>query len=419
VLGGILASRLQNLLPSGRWGRTFWLSVGGTLQGYTKYLQLQADGLTPAVPIQGTIVARNYLPNITDQLAGTLETAGYNVTVAPYDWRFECGYNAAAILAANPGLASQPFAIVAHSMGGLIARSMWLQAGSGSGFQNNCKRIITLGTPHWGSYAVMQMFCHLGVYYNALAVASAPATLTPYQAAVLAFGSNPYGFLDIVVDSWPSVYELLPNIEQPNELNPDVGRPKIFVPANYMSRNKYISQPWMTRAQTYQALLTTPPSQPPAGVMVCVAGTGFATAGVYNGSGSLFRADSYPVEDGDGSVTVPSATLGSTPPILVLDSHSNLPLNSEVLGNVANWIENGQPSSSLKPPVVGLLQPPPDAAFMPQVDPIMNTQLFTPQNVPGNPLMPAACPTASSVNVSTVPVGTFSGATIVDYGPAR
>ena len=53
-----------------------------------------------------------------------------------------------AVLAANP--TKNKVILVAHSMGGLAARS-YLQGQAGMGFRNDVDALITIGTPHQGS----------------------------------------------------------------------------------------------------------------------------------------------------------------------------------------------------------------------------------------------------------------------------
>jgi pimeloyl-ACP methyl ester carboxylesterase len=91
-------------------------------------------------------VLHGYLP-----LKLTLEAAGYTVRCLDYDWRrdiTEAGALLAQRLAAEP---AREINVIAHSMGGLVAR-IALRSTSGPRIQ----RLITLGTPHGGSYAPVQ-----------------------------------------------------------------------------------------------------------------------------------------------------------------------------------------------------------------------------------------------------------------------
>lgn len=88
-------------------------------------------------------VLHGYLP-----LKLTLAAAGYTVRCFDYDWRRDIS-ETGAVLARH--LATEPardLTVIGHSMGGLIAR-IALRSTSGPRIQ----RLVTLGTPHRGSYA--------------------------------------------------------------------------------------------------------------------------------------------------------------------------------------------------------------------------------------------------------------------------
>jgi len=97
-------------------------------------------------------VLYTYLP-----LKFALETAGFTVRCFDYDWRRdigELGVEFSRRVAIEP--ARHVFAI-GHSMGGLVARAA-LRTESGARLQ----KLVTLGTPHGGSYAPVQAL--RGVY---------------------------------------------------------------------------------------------------------------------------------------------------------------------------------------------------------------------------------------------------------------
>jgi hypothetical protein len=91
-------------------------------------------------------VPHGYLP-----LKLRLAAAGYTVRCFDYDWRRDIA-ESGAVLARR--LATEPardLSVIGHSMGGLIAR-IALRSTTGPRIQ----RLITLGTPHGGSYAPVQ-----------------------------------------------------------------------------------------------------------------------------------------------------------------------------------------------------------------------------------------------------------------------
>ncbi|MEZ5784986.1 MAG: CHAT domain-containing protein [Xanthobacteraceae bacterium] len=81
-----------------------------------------------------------------------LKIAGYDPEFFPYDWRqgtVGLGEVLAAQIAAD---GSKKVHLVAHSMGGLVARALLLRK------PRNLGRIITLGTPNYGSFSPIQAF---------------------------------------------------------------------------------------------------------------------------------------------------------------------------------------------------------------------------------------------------------------------
>ncbi|GHH84101.1 hypothetical protein GCM10018781_72710 [Kitasatospora indigofera] len=116
---------------------------------------------------------------------------GADVLLFPYDFRLGVRHAAERLrseIAARLGdlhttARHRRVIVVAHSMGGLVARH-WLGPGGGAPF---CKALITLGTPHRGAPKA------LDVLVNGLPVG-------PVRLAGLTR----------VLRTWPSVYELLP-----------------------------------------------------------------------------------------------------------------------------------------------------------------------------------------------------------------
>ena len=91
-------------------------------------------------------VLYGYLP-----LKFALEAAGYTVRCFDHDWRRdigELGTEFSRRIAAEP---ARHVSVIGHSMGGLVARAA-LRTEAGSRIEH----LITLGTPHGGSFAPVQ-----------------------------------------------------------------------------------------------------------------------------------------------------------------------------------------------------------------------------------------------------------------------
>ncbi|MGH4022218.1 MAG: lipase/acyltransferase domain-containing protein [Pseudonocardiaceae bacterium] len=122
---------------------------------------------------------------------------GASVVLFPYDFRLGVAVAAERLagemtrrLADRPEKRQQ-VVVLAHSMGGLVARH-WLGPGRGARY---CKALITLGTPHRGAPKALDWLLN-GVRVGPGPVAALTSTLLADAAAVLW--------------EWSSTYELLP-----------------------------------------------------------------------------------------------------------------------------------------------------------------------------------------------------------------
>ncbi len=187
VLPGIMGSTLE------ADGDEIWLGKLNLMLGKFGKLEVNRD-VTPKEPFQ------EYYGELIKRLGETHEVVPF-----PYDWR-------RSILKAGEALAkqvntkldeiqqrgtNQPVRILAHSMGGLVARAMmaqnpevWRRMTAHSG-----GRLVMLGTPNGGSYEIVRLL-------------SGYAT-TLQQLALLDFTRDWAELLELIV-RFPGVLELLP-----------------------------------------------------------------------------------------------------------------------------------------------------------------------------------------------------------------
>ena len=166
VLPGILGSHLK------AGDKRIWLSlrlIGGLAK--LKYLSGGADGVLADGPI-GLIY---------DDLMEHLE-ASHEVIPFAYDWRRPIEEEAQRLadaveqaLQARNG-SGQPVRILAHSMGGVLARTMQLErpATFDRLMKREGARLLMLGTPNGGSWAPMQVLSGDDTFGNALASFGSP-----------------------------------------------------------------------------------------------------------------------------------------------------------------------------------------------------------------------------------------------------
>jgi pimeloyl-ACP methyl ester carboxylesterase len=219
-----------------------------------------------------------------------------------YDWRHgvqELGRRLRARLANEP----RPVHLVGHSMGGLVARAAL--AGEAA---HIIGRIITLGTPHAGSYAPLQAL--RGVYGTVRRLAQLDPAHSAEALAERVFG----GF--------PSLYDMLPRHAAPDWLRADSWPDSAPLPrADELDR----------------AAALCLPDAPDR--LYCIAGTGqpTVTAARAESRRLIYRLDAH----GDGTVPVASAVLAGHGHRYTTVPHSELPRDADVAAAVADLLESG------------------------------------------------------------------------------
>lgn len=368
LLPGLLGSEMLNphpVLPDAVWASWTRLALC-----HFFYLELAADGVSPA-PITGRPCTPGrplpdyYQPLAVDLRAG-LGQLGYQVIDYGYDWRktaVTTGVQLAAEIASTSSPAD-PAVIVAHSQGGLIARSAWFQLGL-LGRQSHLRRIITLGTPHRGSYGVPVAWSLDDPQLMQLAVVKNLVTLGGKY--VPGFEDRPWvSTADLVraLSTWPGLYELLPLLDS-QAAHDDPDRERLYTASNWPP-DRGISQDWLDYARgPWRTFLLDPASMPPANVLVCVSGNGVNTPARLARPDYLGQARAFEfTELGDGRVTADSALAPNAYPVVGSALHSDLPLSQWVRDGCIRWapLDLGPPPPPpevIRGPVVPILGSPP------------------------------------------------------------
>ena len=121
----------------------------------------------------------------------TLRAQGFAVELYDYDWRLSVTQLGRSLAARLRSLEPARLAIVAHSMGGLIARAALAESDI-----SGLERVVLLGAPNCGSYAAVQAL--RGTY----AVVRKVARLDARASAE--------SLTQEVFSTFPSLYDLLP-----------------------------------------------------------------------------------------------------------------------------------------------------------------------------------------------------------------
>lgn len=285
-------------------------------------LQLAGDGLSPGRATWGFPLSPVglYEPQY-GPLSRFMQQRGWSVYEAAYDWRLSVRQSAAVVWAAlQAAFGSEPFCIVAHSMGGLVARAVYgLMAAAGVSQQ--LVGLVTLGTPHFGSWEAVRGFFGLPTLYQALAwFAILQLLLTP---------ATRLDYLDLILASWPGWYELLPWRDAgPLAIQDPATAQALYNPATYAGGNPYLNPAWLANAvqtQHYLAPLI------PFGQAVAIRGVNFVTAFEVNPPNPLSQLSGYQYTGGgDGNVPSNYAVMLSAPNCDRMVAHGDLPRDPRV-----------------------------------------------------------------------------------------
>jgi pimeloyl-ACP methyl ester carboxylesterase len=190
VVPGLMGSQLHLERDRPAPDDVLWLDPVDISQGQLSLLAM------PGAPVMaGGPVLHGYL-----RMKLALLAAGCTVRCFAYDWRRDITESAAALARQVSSESARDLSIVAHSMGGLVAR-IALNSSTGSRIQ----RLITLGTPHGGSYAPVMAV--RGVYPLVRRLAQIDQM---HSAEVLARD---------VFSSFYSLYQMMPLDNTPDLIN--------------------------------------------------------------------------------------------------------------------------------------------------------------------------------------------------------
>ncbi len=250
----------------------------------------------------------------------------WNVRAYWYDWRKDLR-KAADLLAAsldNWFGPDEPVHLVAHSMGGLVSRSfiqrhgdrwkrMWDDAGDGRAGG----RLIMLGTPNHGSFAVPQIVTGLEGMVRKLAMVDVRHKLPEILQVILSF---------------PGSYQMLPSPFVLPDMEP-------LYRSETWGVSRRVPQQHLTDARAFHTELR--PVVDPAR-MVYVAGYNRRTFCEVRDL-KLAEADAYVATlEGDGRVPHSLGLLDGVDTYYVDEVHGSLPGNGSVLAAMTDLLETGR-----------------------------------------------------------------------------
>jgi pimeloyl-ACP methyl ester carboxylesterase len=234
-----------------------------------------------------------------------LRARGFVVHMHDYDWRQPVTDLGRALGQRLQSLAPAPLAIVAHSMGGLVARAALARP-----HLPHVQQVVLLGTPNAGSFAVVQAL--RGTYAVVRKVARLDGAASAEDLTRRVFSS------------FPSLYDMLPRDTAID----------LFDPARWPAGGP---QP---DAALLAAARSTPAALAPADArFTVVAGTGQETVTAVRRRGAQFV---YTLtRHGDGTVPTASAQLPGARSLFARVAHSDLTRDAQVAAAVAQLLRRG------------------------------------------------------------------------------
>jgi pimeloyl-ACP methyl ester carboxylesterase len=329
LLPGIMGSSLTTF-DGGGDEDLIWIHLLRLACGQIGRLQLTPDGggeADPALHVKATDIDKR-----TYARAVLWLRAHWNVQPFAYDWRKDIDEAAHALAAfIRDTFGDQPVHLLAHSMGGLVARNfirlhreLWEQMRQGD--QSRGGRLIMLGTPNFGSFAIPQALTGVESLVRLLAAADLQHNLSELLA---------------ILNTFVGTYQLLP------------APSKLPVPAQAIYRQQSwgpfpVSQVHLERAFQFHSDLESAETVDPQR-MIYIAGSGQETvAGLTIVAPGEF--DYLMTNDGDGRVPHALGLLKDVLTYYVEASHGDLLRHEAILAALDELLESGRTASLAERP---------------------------------------------------------------------
>jgi pimeloyl-ACP methyl ester carboxylesterase len=311
---GLMGSQLGMARARPQPDNLLWLDPGDIQLGNLSLLSIPGDPLVVAGP-----TPYGYLP-----LKFALQAAGYTVRSFAYDWRLGIAEIGAALAARLATETASEIHLVGHSMGGLVAR-VALRSEAG----RRVRRLVTLGTPHGGSFAPVQAI--RGSYPLVRRLSQLD---TRHDAEKLARE---------VFSSFHSLYQMLPRD----------GATDLFNQRNWPATGPQPNATLLDRVKYLQ--LGGPDPR-----IATIAGYGFQTVDqVAQLGGEFYYRYGFA---GDGTVPAARATLQGSPAWYCNASHNELSRSPAVHAALQVLLSGGQPQLlDAVPPLRGSLRTVPES----------------------------------------------------------
>lgn len=329
VIHGIMGSELSAFSRAGKADQ-IWVKVMKIVVGALGRLQLADDGLKEvdeSFDVRPTGMLKRHYGDLLLSLSGS-----WRVRAFWFDWRKSLDVAAAELDAKLTGwFGEEPVHIVAHSMGGLVARTFicryrahWERLrGDDSGRSGG--RLVMLGTPNHGSFAIPQVLTGIEGTVKKLTLVDARNTAAQLRA---------------VLNSFPGTYQMLPS-----PLLRGGRWQALYDPTTYPGL--HVSRPHLDAARAHHELLSevVDPER-----LVYVAGANQRTL-VNVDPDRTANPKAYTVSrEGDGRVPHELGLLSGVRTFYVETSHGDLTTSSVVLSRLDDLLRTGECDLATAPP---------------------------------------------------------------------
>jgi len=242
-----------------------------------------------------------------------LQAAGYSVVMHDYDWRADLGGLARALAARLRADSAQQVMVIAHSMGGLIARAALGQPGG-----ERLRRLILLGVPQRGSFGAVQAI--RGTY----PVVRRLAALDRHHDAE--------SLAQQVFSTFPSIHQLLPT----RELEPSTDLLEV---GNWPGTGPRPDARLLQAARDFGATLVSSSAATDARCIAICGVQQRTVVGLQQRAGDFHYQVS---SEGDGTVPLASARLAHGDNYYVRCEHSALPRSVTVARALIELLRSGR-----------------------------------------------------------------------------
>lgn len=330
VIHGIMGAELS--VSSGGPGDLTWVNAFRILRGWLDRLRLSDDGRSEANS-KFTVTASGIMKRYYGEMLLAL-AQNWNVKDFYFDWRKDLDLAADSL---NAALGSSfddkaPVHIIAHSMGGLVARTFikkypdrWRTMSDQKGNGKAGGRLIMLGTPNQGSFSIPQVITGLEGLVRKLATVD---IRHDRQELLETF------------NSFVGSYQMLPSPEEMSNIAP------LYDSGTYSKFNVNVPQQHLTRALAHHQWLKDTID---FDRMIYVAGYDQPTYSDISDWNKLDSTKGYQMTlDGDGRVTHRLGFLKSADgkkqvkTYFIREDHGSLSTNTTILTALDSLLETGQ-----------------------------------------------------------------------------